>query len=250
MKNNPELWQNQIPIKTRDSHKYKHGHALIYGAPKLTGATRMAATACARMGAGLVTVIANKETSNIYKTSLPPHIIVRDDINWTDSKVSAKLYGSGGLTVNPDFHSKLPTVLDAEALSNLPEELTSNYILTPHEGEFARAFPNVTGSNIEKATKASKTIKAFIVLKGAETVIASPDGKFIVNDNTAPYLATAGTGDVLAGMITGLLAQDMPTFEACCSAVWIHGECAKIFGKGLVATDIESIIPEVLKSLS
>ncbi len=246
--NNIDLWQNFYPHKTGDNHKYDYGHAVIYGAPELTGATRLAASAAARMGAGLVSVLSDQKTAGIYRATLPAHILVRDDLSWCDDRVSAKLYGSGGLNAEPDFVAKIPVVLDADALYNLPEKLSPNYVLTPHMGEFERAFPNLKGSKIERAICAAKLIDAYIILKGAETIIAAPDGRVVVNDDASPYLASAGTGDVLAGMVTGLLAQNMPLFEACCAAVWLHGQCGNYIGIGLVASDIIDIIPEVLKN--
>ncbi len=244
--NHPDLWRSVFPKKIGEHHKYDHGHAVIYGAPKLTGATRLAAEACARMGTGLVTVLSSPETAAIYRTSLPSHILVRDDINWSDEKVTAKLYGSGGLSITPDYMSVLPTILDADALKNLPSILSENYILTPHEGEFIKAFPDLKGTRSEKALAAAKNINAHIVLKGAETIIVAPDGRILLNDHASPYLATAGTGDVLAGMITGLLAQKMPIFEACAAAVWLHGEASLQIGAGLVASDLPDKLLEIL----
>ncbi len=236
-----------MPVKARSGHKYDCGHALIYGAPELTGATRLAAEACARMGAGLVSVLAEKDVADVYRTALPAHILVRDGLNWFDGRVSAKLYGPGGFSVSPDFGSDLPVVLDADALAHLPERLAPHYILTPHEGEFARAFPDISGSRVERALAAAQTTGAHVVLKGAKSVIAAPDGRCVVNDHDSPWLASAGTGDVLAGMILGLVAQDMPIFEAICAAVWIHGECGRRIGAGLVASDLVDLIPVVLR---
>lgn len=248
-KNIPENWQHLIPIKTKDSYKYVHGHALIYGAPKMTGATNLAASACARMGAGLVSVLANKKISDIYRTILPAHIIIQNDLKWFDKRVTARLYGSGGLPVKPDFNSDIPTVLDADALKKLPLILKPNYVLTPHQGEFEKTFPYIKGIEVERSLEAARQINAYVVLKGAKTVIAAPDGRYAINESDAPYLATAGTGDVLAGMITGLIAQKMPIFEACCAAVWIHSKCAHHFGMGLVSTDLVDIIPIILQKL-
>lgn len=250
MENNPELWRDVLPRRSGDVHKYDFGHALIYGAPSLTGATRLAASACARVGAGLTTVLASKKVADVYRASLPAHIMVREDLGWNDDRVTAKLYGPGGLSVKPDFTSSIPTVLDADALSEFPDRLSENFVLTPHEGEFARAFPNIKGARIARAKEAAISIGAVIVLKGSETIIAHPDGRCVVNKHASPVLATAGSGDVLAGMITGLLAQGMPPFEAACAAVWMHGDAALRFGEGLVASDIPEIIPEVLQNLS
>ena len=122
-------------------------------------------------------------------------------------------------------------------------------MLTPHEGEFARAFPQLKGSREDKATEAAKTIGAHIVIKGASTIIAAPDGNTITNQHASPHLATAGSGDVLAGMILGLLAQGMDVFLASAAAVWIHGDVSISIGRGLVASDIPAQIPASLKKL-
>ena len=247
--NIPDLWRHLLPEKKKDAHKYDSGFAFVYGTENLTGATRLVASACARMGAGLVTVLCEPKAAAIYKSSLPAHIMVRDDLAWYHDKVSVKIYGPGGIPVTPDFNADVSTILDADALVDLPETLSEKYILTPHEGEFEKAFPDLQGSREEKAIQAAKKTKAYIVLKGAQTIIACPSGKHIVNSHASPLLATAGSGDVLAGMIGGLVAQNMPAFQACCAATWIHGECAYRFGKGLVAEDLISMIPCVLQDL-
>lgn len=248
--NNPNLWLSCLPVKGREDHKYAHGYARIYGAPVLTGATRLAAESCARMGAGLVTVLATRESAPVYRETLAAHVMVREGLSWSDDRVTANLWGPGGIPVLPDFTTNIPSVLDADALQDLPAKLGPHFVLTPHEGEFERVFPNIGGERLEKAKTAAQMINATIVLKGPETIIASPDGRLVVNNHASPQLATAGTGDVLAGMITGLLAQGMPPFEAACAAVWIHGECALKFGPGLVASDLPPMIPQVLKDLT
>jgi hydroxyethylthiazole kinase-like uncharacterized protein yjeF len=246
--NNPDLWINTLPVRN-NGHKYDYGHAFIYGAPEMTGASRLAASACARMGAGLVSVLCANEAYNIYRTTLPSHIIVQNDLKYKHDKLSARLYGSGGLPCKPDFEQDIPTVLDAEALKYLPDRLSSNYILTPHDGEFAKTFPDIKGDKQKKALVAASQTNAIIVLKGAETIIAHPDRRVVTNHHSSPMLASGGTGDVLAGMITGLLAQGMDPFHAACAAVWIHGEAGLTIGHGLVASDIEAILPKILTML-
>ena len=247
--NSPDLWADTIPSPDERSHKYTQGHALIYAAPEFTGATNLAAQSCARVGAGLVSVMAGHR-GDLYRTILPPHIIVRDNLDWKDDRVTAQLYGSGGLMCTPDYKSKIPTILDADALSKLPVELAPNYILTPHEGEFAKTFPEIKGDKIENAKQAAQNINAIIVLKGAETIIAHPDSRLVLNNHSSPYLATAGTGDVLAGMITGFCAQGMEPFYAACAAVWIHGETGKKLGRSMVASDVPAKIPEIMNIFS
>jgi NAD(P)H-hydrate epimerase len=256
--NHPDLWRAKLPVKKSGGHKYDCGHAVIYGAPELTGATRLAAESCARAGAGLVTVLSPPGVVNVYRETLAPHIMVRDDPDWHDDRVTARLYGPGGLCAPPDFSSALPTVLDADALKDLPKKLSANFVLTPHEGEFKRAFPDLEGPKQARAQAAARQSGACVVLKGPDTVIAAPPeparaqagDRVVINTHAGPELATAGTGDVLAGLITGLLAQGMPVFEAACAGVWIHGEAGRRFGAGLVAADLPGLIPAVLQDLA
>jgi len=248
--NTPSLWQNILPLKTGKHHKYHYGHALIYGAPQLTGASSLAAGACARIGAGLTTLIAPTQTDTLYRTILPPHIMVRsaNDIKRDDSRITARLYGPGGITEQPDFTiENSAVILDADALKTLPARLATNYALTPHQGEFDRAFPTLKGTREQRTQAAADKMQCIIVLKGETTLIAAPNQDIIQNTHATPWLATAGSGDVLAGIITGLAAQNMPLREACAAAVWIHGQCAHNFGNHLVASDLITEIPRTMK---
>lgn len=270
--NSPALWLPHFPFPTAASHKYTRGQALLYGGPVMTGAARLAARAAQRMGAGLITLAAPPEAVPVYAAALES-VIVRPAPTleaWQelldDPKRTAVLIGPGmGLDneararVLATLSTRKPCVLDADALTafaEAPQELFDalheNCVLTPHEGEFARLFPHAGDQKSDKPTRARQAAAqagCTVLLKGAETVIASPSGDIILNTNAPPWLATAGAGDVLAGMITGLLAQTMPLPEAPAAAAWLHGKIASDFGPGLIAEDVVEGIPEALRGL-
>lgn len=267
--NHLALWLPDFPLPETTAHKYQRGHALVLGGAKMTGAARLAGIAAARMGAGLVTLAVPENAFNAYSTGDTPSLLIEPMKNISDftpllenPKSHVALIGPGTgtsddlkKTVLRSLATGKPCVLDADALTVFAGSADSlkgkldHAILTPHEGEFERFFGDRPGSKLERARMAAKNYGAIVLLKGADTVIAAPDGTAVINGNAPPTLATAGSGDVLAGMILGLLAQKMPPFQAACCAVWLHGEIARHFGIGLIATDLLDMIPTTLNSL-
>jgi ADP-dependent NAD(P)H-hydrate dehydratase / NAD(P)H-hydrate epimerase len=267
--NTPRLWRRLFPFPDAKSHKYSRGTALIRGGDQMTGAARLAARAAQRAGAGLVVLASPQSALSLYAEALES-VIVRpcDTLDvWkefvSDAKHPALLIGPG---LKPDekvreevltaLKAKRPCVLDAGALmafSNhselLFEHLHEECVLTPHEGEFEKLFGASESERIEKITKASQKTRCTVLLKGSETLIANSKGDIIINRNAPPWLATAGSGDVLAGIILGLVAQKMPVFLATAAAAWIHGRCGEKHGIGLIAEDIINILPLVLQEL-
>ncbi|MGJ8561473.1 MAG: NAD(P)H-hydrate dehydratase [Litorimonas sp.] len=247
--NSPEIWGNLLPLKSGAQHKCDYGHVHIFSAPSLTGATALAASASARVGAGLVTVIAPVPLFVELRCMLPNHVLLRAE-RPQSNRSEVCLFGSGGVSENtkPDFSDF--TVLDAEAISFLPACANGNVIITPHQGEFARFFRDLKGSRQAQAKRVAAERGCIVVLKGEETLIASPTGRVVKNTNATPWLATAGTGDVLAGLIAGLVAQGMDPFDAAAAAVWIHGEAGKQCGAYLVASDLLDQLQSVLQSVT
>lgn len=215
----------------------------------------MAATAALRMGAGLVTVQA-VQRGDIYRMSLPPEIMVQDDSEAVPDKATVLLGGPGGISPSHKREllrsSDLPRVIDSGALPDAPEALdgTETTVLTPHQGEFEALFGPIGDDRRQAAFTAAQRAQSIVVLKGPVTLIAHPDGRLIVNDRPDANLASAGTGDVLAGMIAGLMAQSMDGFHAAAAAVWMHSNAADRIGRGLIASDIIAALPDVLKSVA
>ena len=275
--NEPSLWRHAFPIPKIDGHKYDRGHAIVVSGPMhATGAARLAARAALRAGAGLVTIAAPRTAVPIVASAVTA-VMVREANGakglsslLADKRLNVVLLGPGqGVgkatrdTVGAAAKAKRSLVLDADALSSFAESRESLArllsgvpagIVTPHEGEFARLFRgdrNVVRatSKIDRARAAAQKLKAVTVLKGPDTVVAAPDGRAALADNGPPWLATAGTGDVLAGLATGLVAQGMPAFEAACAAVWLHGEAGQEAGPGLIAEDLSETLPSVYRRL-
>lgn len=267
--NIPALWRSHFPFPDFSSHKYTRGHTIVLGGrPDTTGATRLAAVAALRAGSGLVSVACSQETLPIYAASLtavmtkPVKSSAALNHLLEDDRVTAALIGPGaGIGESTRertlmvLESKKPCVIDADALSafkntrkSLFASVKGSVVLTPHEGEFERLFA-IKGARIERSKQAAKISGAVVVLKGNDTIIASPDGRAAVNAEAPPWLATAGSGDVLAGIITGLLAQSMPAFEAACAGVWMHSHAAIHAGPGLIADDLLVNMPGAWKKL-
>jgi len=266
--NGPGLWGDLYPWPRPESYKYKRGEVLVLGGPTVTGASRMTTHAASRAGAGMVTLAAPAPVWPIYATALTNAIVHSFDgqRGWLDlladerRNVIAMGPGAGvGAETRACVLAALATgrtaVLDADALTSFaeaPEDLfraiKSACVMTPHTGEFARLFHPVA-DKLASARAAARQSGAVVVLKGADTVIASPDGRAIINANAPAQLATAGSGDVLTGFVAGLLAQGMPAFEAAAAAVWLHGAAAAEFGLGLVADDLPEVLPRVLRKL-
>lgn len=266
--NGPGLWLQGYPWPEPEAHKYQRGEVLIYGGDTMTGASRLSAMAAARAGAGLVTLAVPAAAWGVYAAALTNAIVRRVDglEDWrallADARRNVVVIGPGAgvgahtrNAVLAALAIKRALVLDADALTafaDRPEDLFGAIqgpcVLTPHAGEFARLFPS-QGDKLERARGAAARSGVVVLLKGPDTVIAAPDGRAIINTNAPPQLATGGSGDVLAGIIAGLMAQGMAAFEAAAAGAWLHGEAAKRFGLGLVASDLPDALPFVLQEL-
>jgi ADP-dependent NAD(P)H-hydrate dehydratase / NAD(P)H-hydrate epimerase len=267
--NTPSLWSGRFPWPSAAAHKYSRGHAVIAGGSLMTGAARLAAKAAQRAGAGLVTLAVPPERFDLYALALPAALIhpVSDDAGFaallTDPRRNAVLLGPGAgvgpalcLQVRQALDAGKAGVLDADVFSSfaghrsaLLPGLNQRWLLTPHDGEFARLFPEISGSRLERARAAARLTGAAVLLKGADTVIAHPDGQAAINSNAPADLATAGSGDVLAGLAVGLIAQGLDGFTAGCIAAWLHGELGNSLGPGLIADDLPDALPAVLRRL-
>jgi hydroxyethylthiazole kinase-like uncharacterized protein yjeF len=277
--NAPELWGPTFPIPRLDGHKYARGHAVVVsGSLTHSGAARLAARGALRAGAGLVTIASPREALAVNAAATLA-IMVRAadgarelDALLQDRRLNAVVLGPGGgigegtrAQVLTALAGHRAVVLDADALTSFADEPqplfsairargAASTVLTPHDGEFARLFklyPDIVDvpSKSEKVIAAARTSGAVVLLKGADSVVAAPDGRAAIAENAPPWLATAGSGDVLAGMIAGLLAQGMPTFEAACAGVWLHGEAGNEYGPGLISEDLPEVLPRVLRRL-
>src|SRR5476651_88832 len=277
--NIPALWGGSFPVPRIDGHKYARGHAIVVsGELAATGAARLSARGALRAGAGLVTLASPRDALAINASALTA-VMIRaidtkaefDDL-LADKRLNACVIGPGAGVgertrefVQAALSAKRAVVLDADALTSFadaPDHLfeaiktsgDSQVVLTPHEGEFPRLFSDMSNkhpfrSKLERVRAAAERSGAVVLLKGPDTVVASPDGRAAIAANAPPWLATAGAGDVLAGMIGGFLAQGVPAFEAACMGTWMHGDAGSEAGPGLIAEDLPEVLPAVFRRL-
>ncbi|HEY2008703.1 MAG TPA: NAD(P)H-hydrate dehydratase [Rhizomicrobium sp.] len=269
--NTPVFWH--YPRPKAEGHKYARGHCVVVSGPAhATGAARLAARAALRVGAGLVSIASPPEAVAVNAAHLTAIMIKPFDgaeglvALLADKRFNAVALGPGlgvgGETrelANVALKSGAAVVLDADAISSFKDDpealfdrLHERCVLTPHDGEFERLFPGLldeSASKVEAARAAARRAGCVVLLKGGDTVIAGPAGRAVINANAPPTLATAGSGDVLAGLIAGLLAQQMNAFDAACCGAWLHGDAANRFGPGLIAEDLPEMLPKVLTGL-
>ncbi len=289
--NTPEVWIDALPVSKAQDHKYTRGQVAVLGGDEMTGAACLVADAAAKCGAGLVTLIAQKQSIfqilnpnaidplPIYR-SFRPYIIARRNYKIEEAQKKGRV----ACVVGPGLGDKAyknvrniildllskgegtPIVVDADGLNaflgdnenkNLCHAAHGQCVLTPHEGEFQKLFPHLADTikedRYDAVSQAARLLSGgILVLKGSETIIAQyvhSKENVLVNKVASPYLATAGSGDVLAGLIAGLMAQGMPGFKAAAAGVWVHGRTSQSLGSGLVAEDLVKNIPIVLKEM-
>jgi ADP-dependent NAD(P)H-hydrate dehydratase / NAD(P)H-hydrate epimerase len=277
--NVPGLWRGSFPVPRIDGHKYARGHAVVVsGDIAATGAARLAARGALRAGAGLVTVASPRDALAINAAALTAVMVRAIDTSaefadlMADRRLNACVIGPGAGVgqqtrdfVLAALSARPALVLDADALTSFagaPDRLFEaiktidfpQVVLTPHEGEFSRLFSDMSNKNplhskLERVRIAAERSGAVVLLKGPDTVVASPDGRAAIASNAPPWLATAGSGDVLSGMIGGVLAQGVPAYEAACIGVWMHGEAGSEAGPGLIAEDLPEVLPAVFRRL-
>jgi len=277
--NMPQAWRQSFPVPRMTSHKYARGHVLaVSGDVAATGAARMAARAALRAGAGLVTLASPRDALIVNATALtavmvrPVDTVVEFGEQLSDKRFNTVVIGPGagvGQRTVDFVHTALAAqrhvVLDADALTSFasaPDRLFESIkavrepqvVLTPHEGEFPRLFSDMSNkypgrSKLERVRAAAERSGAVVLLKGPDTTVAAPDGRAMIAGNAPPWLATAGAGDVLSGIIAGLLAQGVPAFEAAGIGVWMHGEAAREAGPGLIAEDLSETLPAVTRRI-
>lgn len=269
--NEPGLWLSALPQAGVLDHKYSRGHALVIGSSEMPGAGRLASLGARRIGAGMLSVAAPAATLPLYMAD-QPGIIARPATRsedyveiLMDRRISGVLVGSGLLpnaatreAVLTSLAAGRPAVVDGgglTAFADRPEDLFTlgrpDIVLTPHEGEFARLFPDLGPgmSKLDRVRQAARRARSVVLLKGADTVVSAPEGDAAISADASPYLATAGSGDVLAGFILGLLAQGMPAYRAAAAGIWFHAQAGLALGPGLIAEDLPGQMPALLRRL-
>jgi hydroxyethylthiazole kinase-like uncharacterized protein yjeF len=269
--NGPALWSTRLPWPGPQAHKHARGAALVVSGPMAqTGAARLAARGALRIGAGLVTVLSPPDAVLVNAAHLEAVMLkafsAPEQLAEAAARARAAVIGpAAGVTAATRANvlalagTGAGLVIDADAITvfadrpqDLFDRLGEHDVLTPHPGEFGRLFPHLLEegpTRIDAALAASRASGANVLLKGPDTVVAAPDGRAVVNTNGSPFLATAGSGDVLAGFIAGLIAQGMEGFWAACAGAWIHAEAGAGFGPGLIAEDLPGLAPAILKRL-
>jgi NAD(P)H-hydrate epimerase len=269
--NAPGLWSSSLRWGSPDDHKYSRGHLTVLGGERATGAARLGALAARRAGAGLATIASPRAALAVYQAAEPGNLVLEANDAGAivellkDRRRNSFLIGPGAGVNARTRESVLAVlgaarsvVLDADAVtafadrpSDLFDAISSPVLMTPHEGEFRRLFPDLSSvaSKVERVREASRRSHATVLLKGADTVIAAPDGRAVINVHAPPSLATAGSGDVLAGIAAGLMTQGASALAAGAAAAWLHGESAYRFQRpGLIAEDLIETLPEALES--
>ncbi len=250
--NLPTLWR--LPALTTDSHKYTRGHVTVIGGATMTGAARLAAEAARRAGAGMVTIAA-RGAAETYRSGEPGLLVTEAAIATLLNDERRKVWVCGPGLGPDDARSIFPALIAANrtvvgdadvfsAFAGNPDALKGAAVLTPHAGEFARVFGAPANDRLSAAREAARRTGAVVLLKGPDTIIAAPDGRAAINLSAPPWLATAGAGDVLAGIIAGLLARGMQAWEAAAAAAYLHGRAARVAGPGLV---VEDLLPALIR---
>ena len=270
--NGPALWASAFPWPTNSTHNHARGRLIVVsGEMWSTGAARLAARAGLRIGAGMVTLMSPPDALLVNAAHLEAIMLAPFDTDVeletaadaADAAIIGPAAGVTEATVSNLFalaRTGAAIIIDADALTAFRDDpgevfsvLDRDDVLTPHAGEFERVFPGLLKASPERITavrQAAARAHAVVLLKGPDTVIAAPDGRCAVNVNGTPWLATAGSGDVLAGFIGGLIAQGMDSFEAACAGVWIHAEAARLHGPGLISEDLPGLAPAMLRGLA
>jgi hydroxyethylthiazole kinase-like uncharacterized protein yjeF len=249
--NLPALWR--LPEPGAAGNKYTRGHVTVLGSAAMSGAARLAASAARRAGGGLVTVAA-EQGADLYRVGEPGLMVDERPLAvlLEDKRRNAWVCGPGlgveeaGRALPGLLAAGRRVVVDADGLTacaGAPERLFGATVVTPHMGEFTRVFGAPGDDRLAAVRAAARACHAVVLLKGADTIVAAPDGRVTINASAPPWLATAGAGDVLAGLVAALLAQGMAPWEAAACAVWVHGRAAFHAGPHLVAEDLQAALP-------